>query len=92
MVREGALQLAQASTQAVSPPLSCYRRRAINAFQSPGNAALSAARTGLPKDSVVSVSQIVTIDRELLTERIGRLPDSLLSRILAGIDLVLGRA
>lgn len=41
---------------------------------------------------MVNVSQIVTIDRELLTERIGRLPDSLLSRILAGIDLVLGRA
>lgn len=57
----------------------------------PGNVVLSAARTGLPKDSVANVSQIVSIDRSLLTDRVGRLTAKDLRLVLAGIDLVLGR-
>ena len=57
----------------------------------PGNVVLSAGRTGLPKDSIANVSQILTIDRSLLTERVGRIPASDLQLVLAGIDLVLGR-
>lgn len=57
----------------------------------PGNVVLAAARTGLPRDSVANVSQIVTIDRTLLEERTGRLTSSELHLLLAGIDLVLGR-
>ena len=57
----------------------------------PGNVLLSAARTGLPKDSVANVSQIVTIDRSLLTERVGRLTAGDLQLVLSGIDLMLGR-
>jgi mRNA interferase MazF len=57
----------------------------------PGNVALTAATTGLPKDSVANVSQIVAIDRQLLTERVGRISTAALGRIMAGIDLVLGR-
>jgi hypothetical protein len=37
------------------------------------------------------VSQIVAIDRAVPTERVGQLPDSYLNRVMAGIDLVLGR-
>jgi mRNA interferase MazF len=57
----------------------------------PGNVVLSAATTRLPKDSVANVSQIVTVDKELLTERVGKLPQAKLGLILAGIDVVLGR-
>jgi len=57
----------------------------------PGNVLLAAARTGLPKDSVANVSQIVSIDRSVLTERVGRLSEGELGLVLAGIDLVLGR-
>lgn len=57
----------------------------------PGNVVLGAERTGLPKDSVANVSQILTIDRSLLSERVGRLKASDLQLVLAGIDLVLGR-
>jgi mRNA interferase MazF len=57
----------------------------------PGNVALNAATTGLPKDSAANVSQIVAIDRELLSERVGRVSAADLGRIMAGIDLVLGR-
>jgi mRNA-degrading endonuclease toxin of MazEF toxin-antitoxin module len=53
--------------------------------------ALPAGVTGLPKASVANVSQIVAIDRDLLSERLGRLPAAHLDRILARIDLVLGR-
>jgi mRNA interferase MazF len=57
----------------------------------PGNVALSARLTGLPKDSVANVSQVVTLDRSFLTERIGKLPRVKLELVLAGIDVVLGR-
>ena len=57
----------------------------------PGNVTLSARLTGLPKDSVANVSQILTLDRDLLTERVGKLPRAKLELLLAGIDLVLGR-
>jgi mRNA interferase MazF len=57
----------------------------------PGNVRLSARLTGLPKDSVANVSQIVTLDKTLLTERAGKLPRANLHLVLAGIDVVLGR-
>jgi len=57
----------------------------------PGNVALSSALTGLPKDSVANVSQPVTVDRRVLSERRGVLPEATLDLVLAGIDVVLGR-
>jgi mRNA interferase MazF len=57
----------------------------------PGNVALSSELTGLPKDSVANVSQIITLDRSSLTDHVGRLSQSKLDLILAGIDVVLGR-
>jgi mRNA interferase MazF len=57
----------------------------------PGNVALSSELTGLPKDSVANVSQIVTIDKATLTERVGKLPQAKMRLILSGIDTVLGR-
>lgn len=57
----------------------------------PGNVHLPARVTGLPKNSVANVSQIVTIDRSLLTERVGRLPSAKLELIFSGIEVVLER-
>jgi mRNA interferase MazF len=57
----------------------------------PGNVVLSARVTGLPKDSVANVSQIVTLDKDLLTERTGKVPRAKLELLLTGIDVVLGR-
>jgi len=57
----------------------------------PGNALLTARVTGLPKDSVANVSQVMTLDKFVLTERTGKLPRSKLDLILAGIDVILGR-
>ena len=57
----------------------------------PGNVSLSSELTGLPKDSVANVSQIVTIDKATLTERVGKLAQAKMRLILSGIDTVLGR-
>lgn len=59
--------------------------------EAPGNVLLSARVTGLPKDSIANVSQLVTLDREALTERVGALPAKKLGLVLLGIDIVLGR-
>jgi mRNA interferase MazF len=57
----------------------------------PGNVLLSLKATGLPKDSVANVSQIIALDRSLLTEQVGRLRPKQLAQILHGIDVILGR-
>ena len=57
----------------------------------PGNVNLPARTTGLPKDSVANTSQIVTLDRELLTEEVGKLSKRQLELVLSGIDIILGR-
>jgi len=57
----------------------------------PGNVPLSPRLTGLPKDSVANVSQVLTLDKDVLTERVGKLPRAKVELILTGIDIVLGR-
>jgi mRNA interferase MazF len=57
----------------------------------PGNVRLSARATGLPRDSVANISQLVTLDKSVLTERAGKLSATKLELVLAGIDTVLGR-
>jgi len=57
----------------------------------PGNVALSSRATGLPKESVANVSQVIAIDRDLLGECVGKLSQAKLQLILVGIDTVLGR-
>jgi len=59
--------------------------------EAPGNVLLPAKSTGLDKDSVANVSQIVTLDRSDLTKRVGRVAKAKLQAILMGIDVVLGR-
>lgn len=57
----------------------------------PGNVLLTARMTGLPKDSVANVSQVITLDRALLEEPVSRISGAKLKGLLAGIDVVLGR-
>jgi mRNA interferase MazF len=45
----------------------------------------------LAKDSVANVSQIITIDRDFLGRRVGKISKSELKSILDGIDIVVGR-
>jgi mRNA interferase MazF len=57
----------------------------------PGNVLFNAKATGLPKDSVANVSQIVAVDKSILTERAGKIRRQKLDLVFAGIDLVLDR-
>ena len=59
--------------------------------EAPGNVLLPVRSTGLPRDSVANVSQIVTVDRAVLTDLVGTLSARQLQLVLAGIDIVLGR-
>jgi mRNA interferase MazF len=59
--------------------------------EAPGNVLMPKAETGLPKDSVANVSLIVALDKQVLTDRVRKIPRRRLDLILAGIDIVLGR-
>jgi mRNA interferase MazF len=61
----------------------------LRLVDAPGNVLLKARAAGLPKDSVANVSQIVTLDRGVLTERVGRLGSETMTAIDRGIRLVL---
>ncbi len=57
--------------------------------QAPGNVQLPRRQSRLPRESVVNVSQLLTLDRRFLTRRVGRLSPRTLARIDAGLRLVL---
>lgn len=55
----------------------------------PGNVVLEKGEANLPKKSVVNVSQVVSVDKEDLTEKIGSLSPQRLSDVLHGLYLLL---
>lgn len=57
--------------------------------RAPGNVLLQRLATGLPRDSVANVSQVITVDKSFLTERVGLLPPNLQEEVDAGLRLVL---
>ncbi len=57
--------------------------------KAPGNVSLTKKQSGLPKRSVVNVSQIVTLDKSYLTERVGRLPRTQRNEVDRGLRLVM---
>jgi mRNA interferase MazF len=57
--------------------------------EAPGNTLLESKATGLPKDSVANVSQIFTVDKNFLVERIGMLPEHLQEKVDEGLRTVL---
>ena len=61
----------------------------LNLATAPGNVRLSARASGLPKPSVVNVSQLLTIARTLLTERIKALDMSAMLQVEDGLRIVL---
>ena len=61
----------------------------VRLVEAPGNVLLPAKVTGLPKDSVANVSQVITVDRDFLLERAGRIRGQLLQDVDKGLRLVL---
>lgn len=58
--------------------------------KAPGNLLLRSKESQLNKDSVVNISQITTIDKLCLTERVSRLDNKIMAEIENGLRLVLG--
>lgn len=61
----------------------------LNLANAPGNVRIAKSESGLSKASVINVSQLLTVDRELLTHRVKMLPGQIISRIDDGLRLVL---
>jgi mRNA interferase MazF len=57
--------------------------------EAPGNVRVTRRASGLPQESVVNVSQLLTLDKRMLTGKVGRLPAESLRDVDAGIMLVL---
>jgi mRNA interferase MazF len=58
--------------------------------EAPGNVRVGKSESGLSKPSVVNISQIITIDRTVLTQRVRAVPAGIQHRVDEGIRLVLG--
>lgn len=56
----------------------------------PGNVFIPAVASGLPKDSVVNVTALATVNRDDLDGPVGRLPTSLMEQVDRGLRQVLG--
>ncbi len=61
----------------------------LDLSEAPGNVLLPAKSVGLPRNSVVNVSQLLTLDRGFLTEQAGMLPPRLLRLVDEGLRTVL---
>ena len=61
----------------------------LHLANAPGNFKLAKSKSGLNRDSVVNVSQIVTLDKAFLTEKIGRLSAKQLNLLDIGLQIVL---
>lgn len=56
----------------------------------PGNLWLTPRQTGLRVSSTLNVTQISTVDRRILTEKVGRLRDDVMEQVDDGLRLVMG--
>jgi len=73
----------------ISTVLAAVITSNIALSDAPGNVRLSESTGGLAKASVVNVSQLLTMDRGLLSKRVGALPAGIMERVDAGLKLVL---
>ncbi len=61
----------------------------LRLIDAPGNVLLPARVTELSRDSVANVSQLITLDHDVLSERVGKITPNLLRQIEEGLRLVL---
>jgi mRNA interferase MazF len=72
----------------IATTVVCLITSNMDRAAAPGNVALKKGDARLPRPTVVNVSQIVTLDKIELHERLGRLPSVALAAVLAGLQLV----
>ena len=62
----------------------------LRLVDAPGNFKITKKQSNLNKDSVVNVSQLITLDKTFLTEQVGKLNSTYISYLNEGVRLVLG--
>ncbi len=72
----------------IATTVVCLITSNLNRASAPGNIALQADAANLPKASVVNVSQVLTLDKSELTDRIGKLPPESIESIRTGLYLL----
>jgi len=75
----------------IATTVVCLITSNMSRAEAPGNIALRKGEAGLTKASVVNVSQIFTIDKSELTERLGKLPAATVDAIRSGLQLLFDR-
>ena len=73
------------------PTVICARISSdLRVALAPGNVLISRDESGLPRDAVINVAQLVTMDRSALVERARLLPDAVIRRVDSGLRISLG--
>lgn len=72
----------------IATTVVCLITSNMHRAAAPGNVALRKGDARLPRPSVVNVSQVVTVDKIELDERVGRLPSAALDSVLTGLRLL----
>ena len=75
----------------IATTVVCLITSNVSLSRAPGNVALSKGAANLPKPSVVNVSQVLTVNKTELVERVGRLPASVIDVIRDGLQLLFDR-
>jgi mRNA interferase MazF len=75
----------------ISTTVVCLITSNLRRALAPGNVALRKGEGHLPKACVVNVSQILTVDKDELSERIGRLPAARIDAVRDGLELLFNR-
>ncbi len=73
----------------INTAVVCALTANLRRAEAPGNVLLHSREAGLPRQSVVNVTQIYTVDKQELKDRIGSLVAPRVLEILAGIQSVL---
>ena len=73
----------------IATVIVCALTSNLKRANAPGNILLEKDEANLPKQSVVNVSQIFTVRKEQLQQKIGTLSEARIEQILAGIKLVI---
>ena len=92
---------ARISAPGANSPIRCFNQSAIHTViaavitsnlrlaAAPGNVILRKRESRLGKDSVINVSQLVTLSKEFLVDRVGRIPSARIREVEGGLRLVL---
>ena len=76
----------------IATTVVCLITSKLDRARAPGNVSLERGDANLPKDCVVNISQLLTVDKDDLIERVGKLDSAQVDAIRTGLHLLFDRA